>query len=121
MSEYDQQWIDRVLKQAQAQPVVYFVGWDEGPIKIGHAINLRHRLHQIQVHCPYPLRVWAIRHGPNEMEREYHRRFASLRIRGEWFERAYPVLHEIERLQRWNGKGWKVPEHVRGRPAVVVD
>lgn len=89
---------------------VYFIGADEGPIKIGHARNIWSRLQCLQAAAPPPieLKVLATRPGARPLEQQYHSRFASYRLRGEWFERAPEILAEIEALKSF-GLGNGVP------------
>lgn len=77
---------------------VYFIGWDGGPVKIGVALDPVVRLTTMQSACPYQLRLYATVPGGRVQERVYHRRFASLRMRGEWFDRAPAIADEIARL-----------------------
>lgn len=77
---------------------VYFVGWENGPIKIGVAINVATRLRFLQIGCPYDVQLWATASGGRRTEKDYHRRFAVHRLRGEWFERCPEIEEEIARL-----------------------
>ncbi len=64
--------------------VVYF--FRSGPfIKIGTTMNLKHRLQNVQTSHPTPLVLAGSQKGDKRLERELHRRFASLRVNGEWF------------------------------------
>lgn len=77
---------------------VYFMGWQNGPIKIGLADNVRVRRETLQVACPYDLEILAVTTGGLRVELEYHRKFGSQRLRGEWFERCPEIEAEIERI-----------------------
>lgn len=103
--QIDPQWAARLLATEQPEPCVYFVGWEGGPIKIGRAANVQHRLHQMQVHCPYDLRLLATRKGGADLEAFYHSVFARDRIRGEWFERSWHLEQEIGKLSG-EVRGW---------------
>lgn len=78
--------------------VVYFVGGDEGPIKIGWTQNLRNRLPCIQNGSSVALRVLATQKAPKAKERWYHKQFASSRVLNEWFERTPQLMALIESL-----------------------
>lgn len=78
----------------------YFVGGDEGPIKIGFSQWPARRLKQMQGHSPVPLRILASITGGAEREQHYHRRFSAARLRGEWFERTPEIIDEIDRINR---------------------
>jgi hypothetical protein len=71
-------------------PCVYFIRFGEsGPIKIGKTNrNPRIRLALLQNGSPVRLHLMAIISEPDEdhSEEALHRRFAHLRIRGEWFD-----------------------------------
>jgi hypothetical protein len=82
----------------KSQAVVYFVGADEGPIKIGWCKNIAKRLVELQCGNPARLSVLATAPGRSHLEAEYHRRFAAHRLHGEWFERHPDILAEIARL-----------------------
>lgn len=82
---------------------VYFIGWDDGPVKIGVAGDPKIRLATLQTACPYDLRIEAVTTGGITTEREYHCRFAGHRLRNEWFARAPEIQAEIERLNRPEG------------------
>jgi len=68
--------------------LIYFIGWDGGPIKIGLADDIRVRLRTLQVACPYKLKVLAAVAGGLKREKSFHAQFAHRRLRGEWFERC---------------------------------
>lgn len=87
---------DREYEQGVA---CYFIGGEEGPIKIGYAENLEKRFKAIQSCSPVVLSVLAWTGGGIFAEMEYHERFASSRLHGEWFERTPELIQEIERLQ----------------------
>jgi hypothetical protein len=78
---------------------IYFIGPEQGVVKIGFTNNLDVRLKRLQCGSPVPLYVLARIEGqPQTLEREYHARFASAREHGEWFLRTIDVNEEIERL-----------------------
>ena len=68
--------------------VIYFVGAERGPVKIGRSISLVRRIRELQVGHPGLLHVWAIVPGNNLDEAIYHHRFAKDRVWGEWFARS---------------------------------
>jgi hypothetical protein len=80
--------------------VVYFVGGDEGPIKIGWTQNLRNRLPCIQNGSSVPLRVLATQRAPKTKERWYHKQFAKSRVLNEWFERTPELMATIDHLSK---------------------
>jgi hypothetical protein len=78
----------------------YFIGGEDGLIKIGHSIDPTGRLRDIQACSPVELSILATRQGGEMRERAYHWQFSNFRRRGEWFERAPAILAEIERLSQ---------------------
>jgi hypothetical protein len=78
---------------------VYFIGADEGLVKIGVSNAPLERITTMQMGCPVLLRFLALRRGDAKVERGYHDRFAAHRVRGEWFERVPEIQAEIKRLR----------------------
>jgi hypothetical protein len=78
---------------------VYFIGGDEGPIKIGRSCDPEARCREMNVGAPIDYRVLATTQGGSAMERAYHLRFEYARLRGEWFERRPEIEAEIQRLR----------------------
>lgn len=78
---------------------VYFIAAEDGPIKIGKALDPVARLRTLQTSHPVPLSILAICGGGDDREREYHMRFEAHRLQGEWFARHPDILAEIERIR----------------------
>lgn len=78
--------------------IVYVVGF--GPyVKIGRTKdNLPKRLSALATGCPEPLKVYGAIDAPASFEADLHRRFAHLRLQGEWFRNEGV-------LQSWIGRG----------------
>jgi hypothetical protein len=71
---------------------------DGGPIKIGTTDNLDTRLRVLEADYGRPLAVLATRPGGRAEERQWHRRFAHLRLgRTEQFRPAAELLEAIGR------------------------
>lgn len=85
-------------RDVEARVTCYFIGGEDGPVKIGFTDNLPKRLKALQSHSPVPLQVLAVTGGGIFAEMEYHERFAQHRLHGEWFERTPEIEAEIERL-----------------------
>ena len=58
---------------------------DNGPVKIGIAINPASRLRELQTGNPQALRIVEKIDAPDRQERFLHERLKEHRIRGEWF------------------------------------
>lgn len=72
--------------------LVYFIeAIGAAAVKIGTAADLKKRLNTLQTASPMPLRVLGTTPGGRDAEQTLHRRFAHLKLRGEWF-RAEPEL-----------------------------
>lgn len=81
-------------------PVVYFIGGEDGPVKIGFTNELPSRLRSLQNSSPVPVRLLAAVHGDRTREAEYHRKFAADRLHGEWFARSEAIIGELVEI-RW--------------------
>ncbi|ASY45384.1 hypothetical protein CJD35_13775 [Sphingobium xenophagum] len=89
------------IEQAVAEQIIYFIGCGaEGPIKIGIAAKPRDRLNGLQTGHHETLYLLATAAGGRAGELEYHQRFKSAHLRGEWFSRHPDILAEIERLNQ---------------------
>lgn len=89
---------DRSPCRDERPKLVYFIGSESGPIKIGMAVDPPSRLASLQTSHHEKLSILATCKGGQDRERAYHRRFAAHRLHGEWFERTPELLAEIERL-----------------------
>ena len=79
---------------------VYFIGGEEGPIKIGMSRDPEARCREMNIGAPTDYSVLATVVGGVELERAYHSRFGFARMRGEWFERTAEIQGEIDRLNK---------------------
>ena len=78
---------------------VYFIGGDEGPVKIGWtATDARRRLRSLQTGNPTRLAILGEARGSLATEAQIHRRLREHRLTGEWFERG-PALNELAELE----------------------
>jgi hypothetical protein len=86
----------------QKEPVyVYFItaAAQDFPIKIGLTANRFARFTALQTALPYEVEIigfWAVE--DHSIERKIHKRFAHLRLRGEWFRRAPELLEFIREV-----------------------
>jgi hypothetical protein len=76
----------------------YFIGDDEGRIKIGSSRQPSRRLRELRRDTPRNLRLLAKIGGGAERESYYHHLFAAHHRGGEWFDRHPDIIAEIERL-----------------------
>jgi hypothetical protein len=92
-----QSGVSRRTYRTSHERVVYYVGGDTGPVKIGITNNMRHRLAAINNVCPEKVRCLAAFPGWTLEERFVHDRHAAARLNGEWFERTPEIEDEIRR------------------------
>lgn len=86
----------RTIKREEKR--VYFAqDGDGGPIKIGVSGQVEERMRSLQRATPRPLRLLATIPGSHRDERDLHKRFAELRIHGEWFKAEAPLLEFIQK------------------------
>lgn len=95
--EYVRQ-LHAVADRTDTRSLCYFIAAGEGPIKIGHSVDVEARLRGFQAGCPVKLRILATAPGGEAREAAYHWQFAEHRAHGEWFERHPDILVEIDRL-----------------------
>jgi hypothetical protein len=74
---------------------VYFIS-DGDAIKIGHSIGTKGRLAGLQTANPKRLRLMGEIPGTCHDERALHKRFAHLRLTGEWFQATRQLVSYIE-------------------------
>ena len=89
----------------------YFIGCEEGLVKIGHSRQVSRRLAQLRAVSPFPLKLLATATGGAEREAYYHSRFAADRRSGEWFERSAAIEAEIARLSAAAGRALAEAAH----------
>jgi hypothetical protein len=74
------------------QPVIYFLQDSASClVKIGFALDVQSRVATLQTASPARLVLLACMDGDRHTEARLHQRFASARVRGEWF-RPVPTL-----------------------------
>ncbi|WP_366915222.1 GIY-YIG nuclease family protein [Companilactobacillus sp.] len=105
--------------------VVYFIGSDIGPIKVGVSEKPFERLRGLQASSPLRLDILALIGGGLETEYRFHYRYMDFRSHGEWFERCDLILSDInaindrtfdpKNLKRasfsFKGDSWLAPKH----------
>ena len=77
----------------------YFIGCDEGMVKIGWSKDVNRRFNELRGPSIYKLEILATARGGRERERHYHRLFEADALGGEWFTLSPAILAEIARLQ----------------------
>ena len=78
---------------------VYFLrAGKTGPIKIGYTKGFAPALPQMQRGNHEPLVILSVIDGDMSKEKEFHRRFAAWRLRGEWFRAENPLIEMINSL-----------------------
>lgn len=105
--------------------MIYFIEcqdphYENGLVKIGYTRTVKScklRLTDLQIGCPYPLKLIAlVPKGTQRMERELHKAFSDLKVRGEWFK-PFPALNRIR--QKYpppqSLAGLRTPHHLSAR------
>ncbi len=81
---------------ARKNGFVYFIrARSDGPIKIGFALSVEHRLYQLQCANYEALHLLASIPGTRKSESKIQRHFRKHRIRGEWFSPAQEILDYV--------------------------
>lgn len=78
---------------------IYFIDGGEC-VKIGYTRSIEHRIKKMLTDAPVELKVLHIEPGTFKQEKIFHREFATLRVRGEWFRKAPELLAFIEQRKR---------------------
>jgi len=75
-------------KAARGDPhgFVYFIRAGGGPVKIGFSTNVEKRMVALQISSPHDLVLIAKVPGNKRLEKQIHKHFSHLALRGEWFE-----------------------------------
>ncbi|AAK94354.1 replication initiation protein [Myxococcus phage Mx8] len=104
---------------------VYFVRAESGgPVKIGTAANVEHRLASLQTGAPERLCVLGVMESRARLESELHKRFDALRLHGEWFRPEPELLSFIAEKAiavDVHGRPWTSPDASRRVLLVVGD
>lgn len=80
---------------------VYFIrAEDRGLIKIGVAKDPWSRLGKLRADCPCAVALLAFEDGDETREKELHERFASARLKGEWFAPIPELIAHIAALPK---------------------
>jgi hypothetical protein len=78
---------------------VYFIRSEAGFIKVGKAVDVESRLAELQGGSPHTLTVLAVEPGGRALESALHKKFAGLRVGGEWFRDDLEIRAYISGLQ----------------------
>jgi hypothetical protein len=90
----------RPVQRREEKPVlagVYFIRADQ-EVKIGMSNNVHQRMKALSTMSPVPLELLAVVAGAHLEEAQLHRKFAHLRMHGEWFRAEPELLDFIESL-----------------------
>ena len=72
----------------------------EGMVKIGFSVCPYHRFTTIQTFSPFQCRLVGVMAGDFRQEAALHRRFASQRVRGEWFTHDGDVAEFVAAMEK---------------------
>lgn len=89
----------RYFNEAHDLNLVYFIQADiGGPIKIGVSANIDKRIAQLQLSCPFTLRLLLLVQGGYSVELKLHKLFHTSRLHGEWFEPSESLVKFITEM-----------------------
>lgn len=90
----------RAAKRPQFVYIIQCNG-DDGPLKIGIAVDPQRRLSELRIGCPYPMQLlgYSPDIDPDMAERRLHAAHWKRRIHGEWFDCCDDLL-ELARSWR---------------------
>lgn len=93
----------RHMKRTQARRTIYFITCLEEnfPIKIGRTTDLTQRIKDLCTALPFQPVLLASFNGRPSDEPDLHKRFADLRLQGEWFRRAPALMDYIAGLRKF--------------------
>jgi len=80
---------------------IYFIQCqDTGPVKIGYAKSVKRRMYNLQVGCPYKLKLLLKVPGSKLWEEGLHKQFREFNMEGEWFLPAPKLMKHINNIRR---------------------
>ena len=88
------------IQRPEAQGFIYFIDGGEH-IKIGYSRSLESRLHKMGTDVPGEIKLLHIEPGTFKQEKVFHRHFAAIRVRGEWFRKTPELLEFIEQRKHF--------------------
>jgi len=103
-------WIARTIENEKAERkerneaakndngFIYFIEASDF-IKIGYTRSLARGI-KMRTDSPFDLKLLHIEDGSFKREKLYHRHFAAIRVRGEWFHKTPELLSFIEQRRR---------------------
>jgi hypothetical protein len=97
-AERERQSIANMDAEPLSEGLCYFIGCDEGLVKIGWSKNVAQRRKALQAASMYKLRILATARGGRTREMYYHRKFWDHAVGGEWFRRCPEIETEIAKL-----------------------
>lgn len=99
---------------------VYFARAGDA-VKIGVSRNVRRRVQMLSTCSPFPIQLLAVMPGGIQDERALHRRFAHLRMNGEWFRPDSELLDFIATLPPVAATPKREPNLTSGRKRMILN
>lgn len=78
---------------------VYFIGSEDGPIKIGRSVEPLKRMKVLQAGHPHELKLLGVIRGGADLEFQIHDLFKENRLEGEWFKRDETLIGFMQHLE----------------------
>jgi len=90
-------YVSGLSADPNAEALCYVIqAGDDGPVKIGVAINPDRRRTSLQTGSPVPLHIRYLFAGGYDTEAALHKHYDKRYLRGEWF--SPDVLHDIQEV-----------------------
>lgn len=87
-------------KEELGEGYIYVVGNKEHKVcKIGFSRNVFKRISGIQTGCPFLLEIFCIINGDIATEKKLHKKYASIKLSGEWFKYEGKLKESISKVE----------------------
>ena len=100
--------------------IVYFVRCEDY-VKVGYSRDLKTRISDLQVGCPYFLELIAAVPGPESLEWIFHTVLRNKRFRGEWFVLDDEMRQIIKMMQKRLSCGRDIRIQTEGDVIALLD
>jgi hypothetical protein len=102
IKSHEKEQYERTEKAKGDPGYVYFIEAGDY-IKIGYTRSIKSRIIKMMTDVPMEPKTLHLEPGTIKQEKIFHRHFASIRARGEWFRKTAELLEFIEQRKRLTG------------------
>lgn len=78
--------------------MIYAVCTQSCFVKVGTTLDIERRVAELQVGCPFPLKLFAVREGDEAREAAIHFALSKFAVGGEWFKIPRRMSTVLKRL-----------------------